>query len=176
MPSLLLLSPWLFQRPLVRPSSFTLEATTMPVEPNTDITGTCVVNDIRPEPADFYWMLDDTRIDSSNITSVVNDTNGVVNIYITFNYVVVADDDDSLLTCVLAMQNGDTLTRNLRINIMKEKGICIFSVIAWLPWEQGSWDQHGACLGPTGPRWAPCWSHELCYLVTFTNRCEIGTL
>ena len=22
---------------------------------------------------------------------------------------------------------------------------------------------HGAHLGPTGPRWAPCWPHELCY-------------
>ena len=32
-----------------------------------------------------------------------------------------------------------------------------------LPWEQGSWEQHGAHLGPTGLRWAPCWSHELCY-------------
>ena len=32
------------------------------------------------------------------------------------------------------------------------------------PWEQGSWGQHGANLGPTGPRWAPCWPHELCYL------------
>ena len=24
--------------------------------------------------------------------------------------------------------------------------------------------QHGANLGPTGPRWAPCWPHEPCYL------------
>ena len=23
---------------------------------------------------------------------------------------------------------------------------------------------HGAIMGPTGPRWAPCWPHELCYL------------
>ena len=22
----------------------------------------------------------------------------------------------------------------------------------------------GAHLGPTGPRWAPCWPHDLCYL------------
>ena len=36
--------------------------------------------------------------------------------------------------------------------------------VASSPWEQGSWDQHGAHLGPTGPRWAQCWSHELCYL------------
>ena len=33
-----------------------------------------------------------------------------------------------------------------------------------LPWYQGSWGQHGAHLGPTGPRWVPCWSHELCHL------------
>ena len=32
------------------------------------------------------------------------------------------------------------------------------------PWEQGSWGQHGTHLGPTGPRWATCWSHEPCYL------------
>ena len=24
--------------------------------------------------------------------------------------------------------------------------------------------QHGVHLGPTGPRWAPCWPHKLCYL------------
>ena len=24
------------------------------------------------------------------------------------------------------------------------------------PWSQGSWDQHGAHLGPTGLRWVPC--------------------
>ena len=28
---------------------------------------------------------------------------------------------------------------------------------------QGSWGQHGAHLGPVGPRWAPCWPHEPCY-------------
>ena len=32
-----------------------------------------------------------------------------------------------------------------------------------VPWYQGSWGQHGAYLGPTGPRWAPCWPHERCY-------------
>ena len=32
------------------------------------------------------------------------------------------------------------------------------------PSYQGSWGQHGARLGPTGTRWAPCWPHELCYL------------
>ena len=33
-----------------------------------------------------------------------------------------------------------------------------------LPRLQGSWGQHKAHLGPTGPRWVPCWPHELCYL------------
>ena len=51
-------------------------------------------------------------------------------------------------------------------------------VIAWLwssrrwarsvdsgnyPLQQGSLRQHGAHLGPTVPRWGPCWPHELCY-------------
>ena len=30
------------------------------------------------------------------------------------------------------------------------------------PRQQGSWGQHGAHLGPVGPRWAPCWPHERC--------------
>ena len=32
------------------------------------------------------------------------------------------------------------------------------------PWWQGSWGQHGAHLGLTRPKWAPCWPNELCYL------------
>ena len=36
--------------------------------------------------------------------------------------------------------------------------------VAEQPWQQGLWGQHGAHLGPTGPRWAPCWPHEICYL------------
>ena len=36
-----------------------------------------------------------------------------------------------------------------------------------LPWYQDSWGQHGAHLWTTGPRWAPCWPHELCYLGNF---------
>ena len=32
------------------------------------------------------------------------------------------------------------------------------------PWKQGSWDHHGAHLGPIGPRWAPWWTHEHCYM------------
>ena len=29
-------------------------------------------------------------------------------------------------------------------------------------WVLCSWGQHGAHLGPIGPRWTPCWSHEPC--------------
>ena len=38
----------------------------------------------------------------------------------------------------------------------------------------GSWGQNGAHLGPTGPRWAPCWPHELCYLgdTNVQSRCD----
>ena len=52
-----------------------------------------------------------------------------------------------------------------------------YGIIAWttsmvMSWhgnsfcitEQCSWDQHGAHLGPTGPRWAQCWPHELCFV------------
>ena len=38
-----------------------------------------------------------------------------------------------------------------------------YDLIWSLPRYQSSWGQHGAHLGPIGPRWAPCWSHELCY-------------
>ena len=31
------------------------------------------------------------------------------------------------------------------------------------PRKQSSWGQHGANLGPIGPKWAPCWPHEPCY-------------
>ena len=47
-----------------------------------------------------------------------------------------------------------------------------------LVWKNGYPDSkvHGAHLGPTGPRWAPCWPHELCYLGTILLRPEwIGT-
>ena len=47
----------------------------------------------------------------------------------------------------------------------------------YITWSQGSWGQHRAYLGPTGPRRAWCWPHELCYLgicmaqPTTTNDC-----
>ena len=33
----------------------------------------------------------------------------------------------------------------------------------YYPRKQSSWGQHGAQLGPVGPRWATCWPHEPCY-------------
>ena len=39
--------------------------------------------------------------------------------------------------------------------------------------QQSSWCQHGAHLGPVGPRWDPCWPHEYCYkgCVHWANMC-----
>ena len=42
--------------------------------------------------------------------------------------------------------------------------LVLYLLLTYLPWWQASWDQHGAHLGPTGPRWAPCWPHASCYL------------
>ena len=47
--------------------------------------------------------------------------------------------------------------------------------IYYHPWYQGSWGQHGAHLGPTGPKWDPCWSRELCYLWCITEPSHTGT-
>ena len=33
----------------------------------------------------------------------------------------------------------------------------------------GAWGQHGAHLGPVGPRWAPCRPHAPCYLGSSTS-------
>ena len=47
-------------------------------------------------------------------------------------------------------------------------GLCWVSfqhpLIRHIPRQQGSWGQHGAHLGPAGPRWVPCWPHEFCPL------------
>ena len=44
------------------------------------------------------------------------------------------------------------------------------SVSVSYPDKQGSWGQRGAHLGPTGPRRAPCWPHELWYLGSQVQR------
>ena len=42
--------------------------------------------------------------------------------------------------------------------------LCSVYNMLWAdPRYQGSCDQHGAHLGPVGPKWAPYWPHELCY-------------
>ena len=55
--------------------------------------------------------------------------------------------------------------RSTCVKLLSDK--CHETALRWIlknPWLQGSWGQHGAHLRPTGPSWAPCWSHELCYL------------
>ena len=51
------------------------------------------------------------------------------------------------------------------------------AVIGWFcrrcPRWKGSCGQHGAHLGPTGPRWAPYWPHEPCYLGRLTLASEV---
>ena len=44
------------------------------------------------------------------------------------------------------------------------------------PWYQGSLGQHGAHLGPVGPRWAPCWPNEPCYLGDYKDLLIRATL
>ena len=55
----------------------------------------------------------------------------------------------------------------------KRKVHCYFFSIIMesLQWPNNYPDSkvHGAHLGPTGPRWAPCWPHELCYLGMLLN-------
>ena len=43
---------------------------------------------------------------------------------------------------------------------------------------ESSWGQHGAHLGPVGPRWAPHWPHEPCYqgIITITVMVFVVTL
>ena len=38
-----------------------------------------------------------------------------------------------------------------------------------VPRWQSSWGQHGAHLGPVGPRWAPCWPHGLAIRVLMVS-------
>ena len=53
------------------------------------------------------------------------------------------------------------------IGLIKDLQMKIQIVPVWatlLASTQGSWGQHGAHLGPVGPRWAPCRPHEPCCL------------
>ena len=61
----------------------------------------------------------------------------------------------------LLCQSGHTSPYNRRFGIGK---IFTFDPLEYLPRKQSSWGQHGAHLGSVGPRWAPCWPPEPCYL------------
>ena len=73
-------------------------------------------------------------------------------------------------------------SHNARYIMLKSLNIWKYGTIAtfwWLdmlatdsysqPRYQSSWGQHGAHLGPVGPRWAPCWPHEPCYQGSYTR-------
>ena len=48
------------------------------------------------------------------------------------------------------------------------------AVYWYLPIKQNSWGQHGAHLGPVGPRWAPDWPHGPCYKgMPVMVKCEV---
>ena len=55
---------------------------------------------------------------------------------------------------------GEVLSSTKAVGLTRIYLICDERITRW----QGSWGRHGAHLGPTGPRRAPCWPHELCYL------------
>ena len=108
----------LIQYPSVRPSLFTLEATTIQVELNTNFNATCTVNEIRPEPSEFYWMLGDTRIQGLSNSGVVNSTFDVLSLYSTVTHTAAAAVYGIPLTCILVMENGGELRRSLQIYVI----------------------------------------------------------
>ena len=80
--------------------------------------------------------------------------------------------------CVLAGHSHQAgITTKTTQNIFRPYRHCVFirasSSHPIPPWYQGSWGQHGAHLGPTGTRWAPCWPHEPCYLSNSTDKIHI---
>ena len=84
-------------------------------------------------------------------------------------------------THVAWSENADLIRRSLaQSNILKHgpirmdkyrNSLLITSPTATIEWitseyipiKQSSWGQHGAHLGPVGPRWTLCWPHEPCY-------------
>ena len=78
---------------------------------------------------------------------------------------------DALSPCVARSSSAMVLMTICIIYNISYMGLCLpwtmISITSVLfhqqPRYQGSWGQHGAHLGPTGPRWAPCWPHESCY-------------
>ena len=49
-------------------------------------------------------------------------------------------------------------------------------IVLILPWYQVAWGQHGAHLGSTGPKWAPCGLHENCNPIMGSRRDPIQYL
>ena len=80
-----------------------------------------------------------------SIMAIVNQGQGFTNI----------QDIVSNFTTFLCSQSGwEHMSKKWIFNIVHH----------FIPREQSSWGQHGAHLGPTGPRWTPYWPPELCYL------------
>ena len=65
---------------------------------------------------------------------------------------------------VLWHLHGSNFTRGMHeLNPQHMLGDYTFEIVAASPKGQSSYGQHGAHLGPVGPRWAPLWPHETCY-------------
>ena len=72
------------------------------------------------------------------------------------------DDVIMDMGCAFVNSRGDLCsTKKIATNKLAQ---WYLRIKTWIPWTQSSWGQHGAHLRPTGPRWAPCWPHEPCYL------------
>ena len=117
----------------VRPSSFTLEATPMPVEVNANISATCVVYEIRPEPMEFYWMLGDMRMEGVSNSTVVNSTYNITNVEKSIRLDAVGGIDGKTLMCVLVMGPCEEELRSLQIDIVVVgmpggEGVYVFSI------------------------------------------------
>ena len=65
----------------------------------------------------------------------------------------------SLKQIHLKMSSRKYRSSLLGLNVINTGNAAIFHRMTW-----GSWGQHGAHLGTTGPMCAPCWPHESCYL------------
>ena len=61
---------------------------------------------------------------------------------------------------------------DIRMWLQLRSYVCIYAAVCEpgiqfkirVPWDQGSWGQHVAHLGPTGPREAPCWPPSFCHM------------
>ena len=55
-------------------------------------------------------------------------------------------------------------------------GIAVFDVLFDFSLNNPDSQVHRADMGPTGPRWAPCRPHELCYLGNNWYKCRVADL